>query len=164
MNAVTKLLTFAITLYASGTLAEETESSNLNILDYDNFYELVMDKESNTVKGENGWFVKFYAPWCGHCQRLAPTWEQLADETKGQLNVAKVDCTSDNGKPLCQQFEVRGYPTLLWFPTDLIENGEGAAQKNYYKFQGPRSLDEFKSFSLGGDWVNAEADEIPKNL
>ena len=65
-----------------------------------------------------GYMVKFYAPWCGHCKKLAPTWNQFADEQAGVINVGKVDCTEETNKALCSQFNVKGYPTLLYFPTD----------------------------------------------
>lgn len=45
-------------------------------------------------------FVKFYAPWCPHCQNLAPIWEQMAKELKGQIDVAEVNCDVHKGKSM----------------------------------------------------------------
>jgi protein disulfide-isomerase-like protein len=60
-------------------------------------------------------FIKFYAPWCGHCKRLAPIWSMLAQDFKGskQVGVASVDCTQHGD--LCNTQGVRGYPTLKVF-------------------------------------------------
>ncbi|KAG5315182.1 TXND5 protein, partial [Acromyrmex insinuator] len=62
--------------------------------------------------GKKNHFVMFYAPWCGHCQRLSPTWEQLAEisnEEDSNIRIAKVDCTTES--ILCSEQDVTGYPT-----------------------------------------------------
>ncbi|KAF2138438.1 uncharacterized protein K452DRAFT_276817 [Aplosporella prunicola CBS 121167] len=62
---------------------------------------------------QDPWFVKFYAPWCGHCQAMHPNWVAMAREMKGKLNIGEVNC--DVEKRLCKDARVKGYPTLLYF-------------------------------------------------
>lgn len=78
--------------------------------------------------------VKFYAPWCGHCKRMAPTWDELATKFVGNTNVkiAKVDCTLSENKELCSEQEVDGFPTVY-----IYRNGEKIEE-----YGGNRSLDD----------------------
>lgn len=59
------------------------------------------------------WFIKFYAPWCPHCQHLAPNWQGMSRKMEGQVNVGEVNC--DVEKHLCRDVKVKGYPTILFF-------------------------------------------------
>ncbi|XP_067266902.1 protein disulfide isomerase family A, member 8 isoform X2 [Chanodichthys erythropterus] len=73
--------------------------------------------------------VKFYAPWCGHCKKLAPEFESAATRLKGTVTLAKVDCTSNT--ETCKHYGVTGYPTLK-----IFRNGQESSS-----YDGPRSVD-----------------------
>jgi len=95
--------------------------------------------ENNVRRG--AWFVKFYAPWCTHCQRLAPIWEKLADQAVSgdwPVRIAEVDCTSS--KDVCEKAQVKAYPMLA-----LINNGVLKG-----KYQGEASVSHFE------EWLNTQ--------
>lgn len=83
-------------------------------------------------------FIKFYAPWCGHCQSLAPVWEELAKsfEHSDWLTVGKVDCTQFG--QLCARNNVRGYPTLIYFTKG----------KKHEEYNGARDHSSLKQYVL----------------
>jgi len=91
------------------------------------------DANFNDKIKEGDWLIEFYAPWCGHCKKLAPLWEELATKSKGQFNVAKVDCTVETGT--CGEEGVRGYPTVK-----LFSGGKK------FDYQGARTVDDFTKF------------------
>jgi len=82
--------------------------SAVTILTPENFDSVVLD-ESKDV------FVEFYAPWCGHCKRLAPVWDKLAQvfRTEPGVEIASVD--ADQYKDLATRYEVSGFPTLFYY-------------------------------------------------
>lgn len=95
-------------------------------------------------------FVKFYAPWCGHCKSLAPAWEKAATSLKGLVNVVKVDCTVEQN--LCQKFQVQGYPTLKLF------KNKGKQVKDYQQGRDLSSLVKYATSEIDDKSVKIKSD------
>ncbi|KAM0855528.1 hypothetical protein ACQ4PT_049714 [Festuca glaucescens] len=118
---------------------EKTESVELNS---SNFDELV-------IKSKDLWIVEFFAPWCGHCKKLAPEWKRAAKNLKGQVKLGHVDCDSD--KSLMSKYKVEGFPTILVF---------GADKESPLPYQGARVASAIESFALEQLEANSAPPEV----
>jgi thioredoxin 1 len=66
--------------------------------------------------------VDFWAEWCGPCRMIAPALDELAEELKDKITVAKINIDENPGVPT--RYGVRGIPTLM-----IFQNGQLAATK-----------------------------------
>ncbi|OIO67302.1 MAG: thiol reductase thioredoxin [Zetaproteobacteria bacterium CG_4_9_14_3_um_filter_49_83] len=57
--------------------------------------------------------VDFWAPWCGPCKMMAPTFEKVARELKSSFRFAKVN--TEQQQALAARFAIRSIPTLAVF-------------------------------------------------
>mmetsp|Transcript_92278 Transcript_92278/g.214391 ORF Transcript_92278/g.214391 Transcript_92278/m.214391 type:complete len:211 (+) Transcript_92278:112-744(+) len=115
--------------FATGVSSEKSSMVKLTKLNFDN----------NVKRG--AWFVKFYAPWCMHCQKLAPIWEKLADRAVAKdwpVRIAEVDCTSS--QDVCEKAQVKSYPMLALI-VDGVHKG---------KYKGEASVSHFE------DWLTSQ--------
>ncbi|MCJ1312930.1 hypothetical protein MMC25_006606 [Agyrium rufum] len=109
-NVVTPVATVSATAAAKAIIMKPKQIPNplgaSVVLTQESFQKLV-------TTTQDPWFIKFYAPWCHHCQALAPNWQQMAREMEGKLNVGDVNC--DVEVRLCKDVRIRGFPTMHYF-------------------------------------------------
>lgn len=93
-----------------------------------NYESIVLDETKDVL-------VKYYAPWCGHCKKLAPIWEELAESVADipDLVIAKFDATMNEVKGL----QIKGYPTLKFYPKGNkagVDYDEGRELPDFKKY------------------------------
>lgn len=131
-------ITKCVAEFQAGTLAPyfksqptpaETEQTAVRVIVGDNFQGKVLDTDKHVL-------VEAYAPWCGHCKKFEPIYEQLATKLAHVTDVVitKMDAAS-NEHPSMQ---VRAFPTIR-----LFKRGEKSAPVEY---DGKRELPDLLDF------------------
>jgi len=108
----------------------ESNDGPVKIVVAKNFDEIVLDKSKNVL-------LEFYAPWCGHCKNLEPTYKSLGEHFAGHDNIviAKIDGTANF---IDEAYKVEGFPTIKFFPA-----GDNSVVLPY---EGARTLDDLIEF------------------
>ena len=78
--------------------------------------------EKNVIKAEKPTVVDFWAEWCGPCKQIGPVLEEISNEMKDQIIIAKHNIDKEPNTPT--KYGIRGIPTML-----LFKGGELKATK-----------------------------------
>ncbi|KAL9357515.1 hypothetical protein Peur_050768 [Populus x canadensis] len=118
---------FVFSLVVALSTGEDESKEYVLTLDHSNFTE--------TVTKHDFVVVEFYAPWCGHCQNLAPEYEKAASilsSNNPQIVLAKVNADEKVNQEISEKYDVQGFPTIK-----ILR--KGGTSVNEYK--GPRDAD-----------------------
>ncbi|GES95003.1 disulfide isomerase [Rhizophagus clarus] len=109
--------------------------------------------------------LEFFAPWCGHCKNLAPEYKKAAENLKGLVKVAAIDCDDTSNRNVCSTYEIKGFPTIKLFPSQAVpdKKNPGSFFKRPKDYNGERTAKAIIDFALSEipSFVQPISDKYP---
>ena len=78
--------------------------------------------DNDVIKSNKPTVVDFWAEWCGPCKQIGPALEEISDEMKELVVIAKHNIDQEPNTPT--KYGIKGIPTML-----LFKGGELKATK-----------------------------------
>ncbi|KAJ7420502.1 Protein disulfide-isomerase A2 [Pitangus sulphuratus] len=124
---------------------EDWDTRPVKVLVGKTFEQVAFDETKNV-------FVKFYAPWCSHCQAMAPAWEELGERYKDRedIVIAEMDATANE----LENITIHGFPTMHYFPA-----GPG---RKMVEYKSARDVETFSKFLENGGMLPVEPPVVTK--
>jgi len=104
----------------------EKQEGDVVVVVGNSFNQVVLDDSKDVL-------VEFYAPWCGHCKKLTPIYDELAKKLSHNksLGIAKVDATANE----IEGVSIKGFPTIKFWP--------GGKKSSPMDYDGDRTVEGF---------------------
>jgi len=142
-----------VTKFLAGEVKPSVKSEPIPSSQDEPVYVLVADSfEDVTKDNKKDMLVEFYAPWCGHCKKLAPVWDNLGEKfagSKDKVMIGKFDA-HNNDVPSSSGIKVQGFPTIKF---------KKAGSDEWIDYEGDRSLESFVEFVESNSTNDVHADE-----
>ena len=74
------------------------------------------------ISGTNAVFVKFHAPWCGHCKAMTPAWHELSVAELEDVVIAKVPTAAATTTPAAAAANANAAANAVATSTSVITN------------------------------------------
>jgi len=149
---------FALATIASVALSQDNLIEN--ITSPDQMKEVISSDNNVSI-------VKFYAPWCGYCKRMAEPYKMMAQKSSAKF--AEINCDTPKGQVLAKEYGIDGFPMFLFFQNgkkiDIVEGADEKALQekiDTYTRKGSNQKPSKKKL-VKEIKTNAELDETLKN-